>query len=152
MSEFLTQATANSRGGNEIKLRQYVDLVINQLTEETGCRYRFRFRRSRGSKTRFSRFSVFLAIFIGPFLEIVDTNSRSFSPMGRARVAVQKSESRFRENLIGLGRYRGSKFENVFLDLARFYSIFDVRSRMPSLNGNRYRQTDFGLDTKVHYA
>ena len=120
MSEFLTQATANSRGGNEIKLRQYVDLVINQLTEETGCRYRFWFRRSRGSKTRFSRFFVFLAIFKGPFHKIVCIYFRSFSPMGRAWVAVQKSQSRFRENPIGLGRYRGSKFENVFLDLARF--------------------------------
>ena len=39
--------------------------------------------------------------------------------------------------------------ENAISDLKTF---LDRRPRMQSLYGDRYRQTDFGLDTKVHYG
>jgi hypothetical protein len=70
ITKFLTQATAKSRIQIGMKLCQYIDPVENQLTEETGCRYRFGFRRSGGSKTPFSRFFVFLVIFEAGYLGI----------------------------------------------------------------------------------
>jgi len=51
-----------------------------------------------GVKVRIFRI---LAIFGRRFLEIVEFNFRSFSSMGRAWVAVQKSGSRFRGILDG---------------------------------------------------
>jgi len=68
MSEFLTHATAKSRKQIRMKMRQYRDLVEDHVTEQTGCQYRVRFRRSRGSKTPFSGFFVFFAIVEPTFL------------------------------------------------------------------------------------
>ena len=59
MSEFLAQATAKSSARIQMKLCLFRDLVEDHLTEVTGCRYRVGFRRSRGSKTPFSRFLCF---------------------------------------------------------------------------------------------
>ena len=79
MSEFLTQTTAKSRKRIGMKLRHYIDPVKNQLTEETGCRYRVGFRRSGGSKPPFSRFFVFLVIFEAKYLGIQNTKWKTIS-------------------------------------------------------------------------